>query len=189
MPPRPITELLRALRQGRPSAAQTLLPLVYDELRVMAKKRLARRGRQAVSLDTGELVHEVYLKLFGGEPVDWKSRAHFFCVAAIATRQIIVDHARRMSAAKRGGAMRPLPLDSSVLVLEGQADQILALNDALSRLARFDERLARVVELRFFVGLSVEEVAQVLETSERTVKRDWRKARALLLEAMSEDVE
>lgn len=188
MPQRPITEILNALGRGEDSALTELLPIVYAQLQAMARRRLAPRDRRPVTLDTGALVHEVYLKLFGAEVnrIDWKSRGHFYGVAALAMRQIVVDHARRMSAAKRGGAARPLPLDSSVLPIEEQAEQIIALNDALSSLARLDERLARVVDLRFFVGLSVEEVAQVIGTSERTIKRDWRKARALLYEAMSE---
>ncbi len=184
MPRNDITQILRDLRGGERDAVGALLPLVYDELRVMAHRRLSP-GARDVTLDTTALVHEAYLRLFDRDRLDWKDRRHFFSVAAIAMRQIVVDHARRRSTTKRGGHLRRVDLDSSQLALEGQAEEILALNDALSRLALLDERLARVVELRFFAGLSVEEVAQVMETSERTVKRDWRKACALLYQAMT----
>ena len=184
MPRDDITQILRELRDGASGAAEALLPLVYDELRVMAHRRMSP-GARDVTLDTTALVHEAYVRLFDRSRLDWKDRRHFFSVAAIAMRQIVVDHARRRSAAKRGGDARRVDLDSTNLAIDAQADEIVALNDALSRLARLDERLARVVELRFFAGLSVEEVADVLETSERTVKRDWRKARALLYQAIT----
>ena len=179
-----ITQILRDLRGGKHGAAEALLPLVYAELRAMAHRRLSP-GARDVTLDTTALVHEAYLRLFDKSVLDWKDRGHFFSVAAIAMRQIVVDHARKRSAAKRGGGLERIDLDSSRLALEQQGEEILALNDALSRLAQLDERLARVVELRFFAGLSVEEVAQVLDTSERTVKRDWRKASALLYQSMT----
>jgi RNA polymerase sigma factor (TIGR02999 family) len=179
-----ITQILRDLRGGERGAVEALLPLVYDELRALAHHRLGP-GARGVTLDTTALVHEAYLRLFDRDSLDWKDRRHFFSVAAIAMRQIIVDHARRRSAEKRGGRLQRVDLDSSQVALEDQAEEILALNEALSRLALLDERLARVVELRFFAGLSVEEVARVTETSERTVKRDWRKACALLYQTIT----
>jgi RNA polymerase sigma factor (TIGR02999 family) len=179
-----ITQILRELREGASGAAETLLPLVYAELHAMAHRRLTP-GARDVTLDTTALVHEAYLRLFDRSRLDWNDRRHFFSVAAIAMRQIIVDHARRRSTAKRGGEMQRVDLDSSQLAVDAQAEEIVALNDALSRLAGLDERLARIVELRFFGGFSVEEVAEVMEMSERTVKRDWRKARALLYQAIT----
>jgi RNA polymerase sigma factor (TIGR02999 family) len=183
-----ITQILRELRGGSSGAVETLLPLVYDELRAMAHRRL-NPGARDVTLDTTALVHEAYVRLFDRSQLDWNDRRHFFSVAAIAMRQIIVDHARRRSAEKRGGAMRRVDLDATNLAVDEQAEEIVALNDALSRLAKLDERLARTVELRFFGGLSVEEVAEVMQTSERTVKRDWRKARALLFQAITSEGE
>jgi RNA polymerase sigma factor (TIGR02999 family) len=179
-----ITQILRELRDGASGAREALLPLVYAELHAMAHRRLSPGGRD-VTLDTTALVHEAYVRLFDRTQLEWNDRRHFFSVAAIAMRQIIVDHARRRGAAKRGGELRRVDLDASNLAIEQQADEIVALNDALSRLSRLDERLGRIVELRFFGGLSVEEVAEVMGLSERTVKRDWRKARALLYQAIT----
>jgi len=183
-----ITRILHELRGGSDSAAAVLMPLVYDELRAMAHRRLSP-GARDVTLDTTALVHEAYLRLFDRSRLDWKDRRHFFSVAAIAMRQIIVDHARKRAAAKRGGALQRVDLDSTNLAVDEQAEEIVALNDALSRLSQLDARLAKVVELRFFAGLSVEEVAEVMETSERTVKRDWRKASALLYQAITAEPE
>lgn len=179
-----ITLILRDLRGGGSGAVEALLPLVYEELRAIAHRRLSP-GARDVTLDTTALVHEAYVRLFDRSQLDWQDRRHFFSVAAIAMRQIVVDHARKRTAAKRGGGLKRLDLDATNLAVDEQAEEIVALNEALSRLARLDERLARIVELRFFGGLSVEEVAQVMDMSERTVKRDWRKARALLFQAMT----
>lgn len=185
MSPRPITELLRALRSGDHSAAGLLFNSVYSELSVIARRRLGAPARRSLALDTGDLVSELYVKLFpSGTAMEWQDRRHFFGTAAMAMRQIVVDHARSAGAAKRGGAQRPLPLDSSVFEIEEQSASILALHEALSRLERLDPRIARVVHLKYFVGMGVAEIAQLLETSERTVKRDLRKARAFLYEAM-----
>jgi RNA polymerase sigma factor (TIGR02999 family) len=184
MPRDDITLILRTLREGRSEAIGDLLPLVYAELRQIARRHLASGGRDA-TLDTSALVHDAYLKLFDRSQLDWQDRRHFFSVAAIAMRQIIVDRARRRSALKRGGGMARVDLDAANLAVDEQAEEILALNEALARLGRIDERLGRIVELRFFGGLSVEEVAEVMEMSERTVKRDWRKARALLYQSLA----
>ena len=174
-----ITRILRALRDGKEEALEALLPLVYDELHAMAHRRLAAGGRD-VMLDTTALVHEAYLKLFDREAPDLQSRRHFFAVATVAMRHIVVDHARRRAAVKRGGDLERADLDADDLAAETQAEEILALNDALSRLALVDERLAQVAEHRYFGGYSVEETAMVMGLSDRTVKREWRKARALL---------
>ncbi len=179
-----ITRILRELRDGATAAADDLLPLVYDELRAIAHRRLSPGARE-LTLDTTALVHEAYVRLFDRSRLDWKDRRHFYSVAAIAMRQIVVDHARTRRAAKRGGRLQRVELDSHHLAVDERSEEILALHEALSRLAVLDARLARIVELRFFGGLSVEEVAQVMELSERTVKRDWRKARALLFQAIT----
>jgi RNA polymerase sigma factor (TIGR02999 family) len=184
MPRDDITQILRELSDGRSRAVQQLLPVVYPELRAMAHRRLSP-GARDVTLDTTALVHEAYLKLFDRAEPAWKDRRHFFAAAAIAMRHIVIDHVRQRGALKRGGELERVTLDSTHLAGGMQPEAIMALNDALSRLSRLDERLARIVELRFFGGLSVEEVAEVTETSERTVKRDWRKARALLYQAIT----
>lgn len=176
---RQVSELLQELRQGRRDAVNDLLPLIYDELRAMARRRLASAGHGR-TLDTTVVVHEAYLKLFDRSRLSWHDRRHFFAVAAMAMRQIIVDHARRRQAAKRGGAMRRVDLDAAEVPVEDRSSEILALDEALTRLHEIDERLARVVELRYFGGMSVEETAEVLEVDPRTVTRDWRLARALL---------
>lgn len=174
-----IAVLLGAMRNGDRDAAERLIPLVYDELRLLAHRRLRRSGRQG-SLDTTALVHELYLKLVAPERIDWCDRAHFLAVAANAMRYIVVDYARRRSAERRGGGVRHTSLDGKKLGAESRAIEILALDQALERLASLDERLARVVELIFFGGLTEKEAGAVLGVSERTVRRDWRKARAVL---------
>ena len=180
-----ITQLLIQLRDGRRTAQDSLLPLVYDQLRAMAHRRLWGGG-PAQTLNTTELVHEAYLKLFDQTRLSVADRRHFFSVAAMAMRQIVVDHARRRRSLKRGGDFKRLELASGDLPVEDRAAEIVSLDEALRRLGELDERLARVVELRFFGGLSVEETAEVLEVNARTVKRDWRKARALLFRELSE---
>jgi RNA polymerase sigma factor (TIGR02999 family) len=173
-----ITDLLAAWRQGDSSAMDRLMPLVYDDLRTRAHQQLARSGA-AGALNTTGLVHEAYLKLVRAEAT-WEDRNHFFAVAVTAMRNVIVDYARRRTALKRGGATREVSLDDTVLRVEQDAEELLAIHQALDRLAVLDGRLAGLVELRFFGGLSVEEAAEVLGVSVRTVKRDWSKARTLL---------
>lgn len=181
-----ITRQLLALREGDRAAESALLPVVYDSLRAMAHRRLGGRSPDG-TLDTTSLVHEAYLRLFDQTRVDLRDRRHFFAVAAIAMRQIVIDHARRHAAAKRGGGLAAVPFDDARIAIERDAEALVSLDEALSRLAGVSERLARVVELRFFTGLSVEETAEVVGVDARTVKRDWRKARAFLHEALSED--
>ncbi len=156
-----------------------LFPLVYDELHGMAHGRL-RRGSPGQTLNTTALVHEAYLKLVDQSRAEWNDRNHFLAVASVAMRSILVDYARRRTALKRGGDQRDVTLDEMQPGVVGRAEEILALDEALGSLAKLNERLAKLVELRFFGGLSVVETSQVLEISERTVKRDWRKARAIL---------
>jgi RNA polymerase sigma factor (TIGR02999 family) len=182
-----ITDLLAALRAGDRSAMDALLPLVYDELRRRAHQQLSRGGRSATLSTTG-LVHEAYLKLVESPNKNWEDRGHFFGVAVKAMRSVVVDYARRRGAKKRGGAVRRIELDEGVLRVEQDASEILAVHEALGRLATLDQRLSELVELRFFGGLSVDETAEVLGVSDRTVKREWTKARTLLYRLLHEAV-
>jgi RNA polymerase sigma factor (TIGR02999 family) len=178
-----VTELLLAYRDGDRQAFDQLLPLVYDDLRRIARRHL-RRSRPGHTLDTTGLVHESYLKMVDQARVDWQDRAHFLAVSARAMRQVLIDYARRRSAAKRGGGVRPATLDEGRVAVEEQAEWLLALDQALARLGERNERLARVVECRFFAGLSEEETAAALGVSLRTVQRDWMRARAWLQEEL-----
>ncbi len=179
-----ITERLLALRAGDREALNQLVPMVYERLRAMAHARLAGR-RPGASLDTTALVHEAYLKLVDQSQVEWRDRSHFFAVAATAMRQIVVDHARRHSARKRGGGVRPAILDDVDPGVGARAEEILALDQALALLGALSERMVKMVELRFFAGLSIEETAEILGLDPRTVNRDWRAARALLYRALT----
>jgi RNA polymerase sigma factor (TIGR02999 family) len=173
-----ITGLLAAWRKGDRAAFDKLLPLVYDQLRFLARRQLAGQDRR--TLQTTDLVHDAYLKLAAHSRLNIQDRRHFFAIAARAMRQLVVDHARRQATQKRGGPIRDLPFEEGQMALDERAVEIVAMDEALDRLAAVDERLSRVVELRFFGGLSVEETAEILDSSPRTVKRDWRKARAFL---------
>lgn len=178
-----ITARLLALRdEGRPGL-DALIPYVYAPLRAIARRRLRERGPGA-TLDTTGLVHETYLRLADQSRLSIHDRRHFYAVAAMAMRQILVDHARRRLALKRGGGAPPVALDDADAAVDTSPEDIVSLDQALRRLIDVDERLARVVELRFFAGLTVEETADVLGIDARTVKRDWRKARALLFETL-----
>lgn len=177
--PSEVTLLLRGWRNGDRKALDALLPLVYKELRRLAHFQL-QRERPDHTLQSAALVHEAYLRLIGLDPPQWESRTHFFAIAAQLMRQILVDYARRHRAAKRGGGMCTLSLEEAT-VLSAQRDvDILALDDALTALAKIDPRQSRVVELRFFAGLSLEEISELLEIAPTTVQRDWTAARAWL---------
>ncbi|MGH9379995.1 MAG: sigma-70 family RNA polymerase sigma factor [Thermoanaerobaculia bacterium] len=173
-----LTELLHAWSHGDKGAADILFPLVYDELRQLARRQLG--GRRGQTLDTTGVVHEAYLKLVDPSRISIRDRGHFFCLAARAMRQILIDHARRRLAAKRGGGAFHGDLDGGRVGLVERAEELLALDEALEHLARFDPESARTVELRFFAGLSVDEAAEALSVSARTVKRNWARARAFL---------
>jgi RNA polymerase sigma factor (TIGR02999 family) len=179
MPADALTGLLLAWRAGEADATERLFPLVYDELRRIAHRQLAAE-RAAHTLDTTALVHEAYLKLIDQTRVKWADRSHFFAIAAQAMRRILVDYARRYRAEKRGGGAQPVSLNDALLIAEERADALLALHEALTELERIDERLSKVVEYRFFGGLSEEETAAVLGVTTRTVRRDWIKARGWL---------
>jgi RNA polymerase sigma factor (TIGR02999 family) len=177
--PGEITELLLEWRQGDSTAADRLFPLVYEELRRIARTHF-RHSQPNPTLGATDLVHETYLKLVDQTRVATDDRGHFFALASKAMRHILVDRARRRQAAKRGGGSRQVSLVDGDGADLPRAHEILEVDEALSRLEQIDARLAHVVELRFFGGLSVEESAEALGSSERTVKRDWQKARAFL---------
>jgi RNA polymerase sigma factor (TIGR02999 family) len=180
-----VTLLLSALTRGDDGAATKLIPVVYDELRRLAGSYM-RRERVDHTLQATALVHEAYLKLVEQRSVDWQSRAHFFGVDAQLMRRILIDHARGHTRQKRGGEQKKVSLDEAFVFSERQADELLAVDDSLKRLEEIDPRQARVVELRFFGGLSVEEAAEVLGVSPKTVKRDWSVAKAWLYADLKE---
>jgi RNA polymerase sigma factor (TIGR02999 family) len=175
----PITQLLRAYAAGDPTAFDRVFPLVYEEVKRIARRHV-RRGPRGHSLDTTGLVHEVYLKLAAGENVRLEDRRHLLAVTACAMRHIIISRARARGAAKRGGGVPPVELDAERLPAQEQAAWLLDLDEALDRLRAHDERLARIVECRFFAGLSEEETAEAVGASLRTVQRGWTRARAWL---------
>jgi RNA polymerase sigma factor (TIGR02999 family) len=174
-----VTKLLRRFQDGDRQALDQIYPLVYDELRMAARRALARE-REGLTLQATELVHEAFFKLVGADGVQWQGRAHFIAIASRAIRQILVDHARRVRAEKRGGGAEHVTLGDADASLTVPAEEMLALDDALARLGEMEPRLRTVVEYRFFGGLSEREIAEVLGVSERTVQRDWIKARAWL---------
>jgi RNA polymerase sigma factor (TIGR02999 family) len=181
--PREVTELLRAWSAGNEGALDKLLPLVYEELRQRAHRQL-RGERPGHTLQTSALVNEVYVKLVGAAPVDWESRNHFLAISARMMRRILVDHARSRRSLKRGGSAPPVPIDEQLLAADRRPRDLVSLDEALQALSERDERMGRVVELRYFGGLSVEETAGILRVSPQTVKRDWRTAKAWLLRQM-----
>jgi len=182
--PESLTELLRESSGGNREAFDRLLPVVYQELKAMAHNRL-RSERGGHTLDTTALVHETYLKLAQQDRIEWQSRSHFFAVGSQAMRRVLVDYARARNAARRGGTERHLSLDvvekeAAELLSERTAADLLALDEALDDLSRFDERAATVVEYRFFGGLTHDEIAHLLGVSTITVRRAWTSARAWL---------
>jgi RNA polymerase sigma-70 factor (ECF subfamily) len=182
--PADITQLLKDIRGGSQEAEERLMPIVYQELHRIAHSYM-RKERLDHTLQTTALVHEAYLKLIGVREVDWVDRSHFFAVAAQLMRRILVDYARARRASKRGGSLPMLPLDGAMPISDESLEFILSIHEALDRLAVFDARQARVVELRFFSGLSVDETARVIGVSSRTVKRDWDFAQAWLYKELS----
>jgi RNA polymerase sigma factor (TIGR02999 family) len=184
-----ISELLVAWRMGDADALNRLFPLIYNELKQIARRqRGGKRG--GATLTTTALVHETYLRLVDQSGAEWMDRAHFLAVAARAMRQLLIDHARRHQAAKRGGAWRRVTLDVDIgtpsPVADDRADTLLTLDSALTRLAALDERASRVVECRFFGGMTEPETAAALGVTERTVQRDWVKAKGWLHQAIGE---
>jgi RNA polymerase sigma-70 factor, ECF subfamily len=188
-----ITELLQSASSGDREAFARVVSLVYDELGVLAHQRL-RAERPEHTLNTTALVHEAYLKLAQQQRVAWRNREQFLAVASEAMRRILIDHARQRARAKRGDGVTPVPLDEEVLASgvtlldDAQADELLALDEALERLAAFNPEGARIVQFRFFGGLSNDEVATLTSSSERTVRRSWTAARAWLRRELGERV-
>jgi len=181
-----VTQLLTSYRVGDRSLIDELFPLIYDELHGIAHRILSNE-RSDHTLSTTELVHEAYFKMVDQRRVAWQDRAHFFAIAAQAMRRILVDYARRRNAKKRGGSLQRLPLDESAVAIDLQAGLLVSLDAALDQLKGLNERLAQVVDLRFFGGLTEEEMAEVLSVSARTVRRDWVKARAWLYRELAPD--
>ena len=186
--PQNVTQLLIGWSKGDKEALDTLVPLVYDELRRQASRYL-RRERVGHTLQTTALIHEAYLRLIDQKNVHWQNRAHFFGIAAQLMRRILVDHARTKKRAKRGGSNIRVSFDEANVMVQGQDLDIVALDEALERLAEIDEQQSRIVELRFFSGLTVEETAEVLGISPATVKRDWSMAKAWLHREISRELD
>jgi len=182
--PQEVSQLLRAWSNGDQNAFDQLVPLVYEELRQMAKRYMERQN-PGHTLQTTAIIHEAYLRLVEQKQIQWQNRAHFFAVAARVMRHILVDYARARHAAKRGGEAKLVPLDEAALASSQLAAELVALDDALESLAAVDRRKCQVVELRYFGGLSVQEAAEVLKVSPETVARDWRLARTWLLRELS----
>src|SRR6266550_8594971 len=170
--PQEITQILLSWSKGDSAALDQLIPLVYPELRRLAQ-RYMRRENSAHTLQTSALINEAYLRIVDQQDVQWQDRAHFFAVAAQVMRHILIDHARSHRYAKRGAGAIHVPLDETAVISQARAAEFVALDDALKSLATFDARKGQIVELRFFGGLSVEETAEVLKISPRTVMRDW----------------
>jgi RNA polymerase sigma factor (TIGR02999 family) len=175
-----ITQMLIELTDGKKDVVNEILPLIYAELRKLASGYL-RKERSNHTLQPTALVHEAYMKLIDQKKVKWQNRSHFFGIAAQVMRRILMDHARKHKAEKRGGAGENISLEEEFIIVQGErSDQLLALDEALENLAKIDEIKAKIVELRYFGGLSVEETAEVLGVSEITIKRHWRMAKAWL---------
>jgi RNA polymerase sigma-70 factor, ECF subfamily len=179
-----VTELLLEWGQGDRQALERLTPLVYDELRRMAHRYVQRERAGGGTFETTALVNEAYLRLINQQKIDWQSRSHFFAVTAQVMRHVLIDHARRRQYIKHGGEAEHIPLEDAAVMTHARAAELVALDEALERLAKLDPRKSRVVELRYFGGLSLEETAAVLEISIMTVRRDWRAAKAWLYKAI-----
>jgi RNA polymerase sigma-70 factor (ECF subfamily) len=182
MPDKPdgeITRLLGGFRNGDPEAEARLMEATYRELRKIAAGHI-RRERTGLSVQTTDLVHDAYLRLVDQAATDWRDRGHFFQIAAHVMRQILIDRARKRHAGKRGGGAPPISLDRVLILAEGDSTGLLALEEALERLEKADRRQCQVVEMRFFAGMSEDQIAEALGVSSRTINREWRLARAWL---------
>ena len=181
-----ITRLLRAATDGDTHARDELIPLVYADLRSIARRQLSRE-RSDHTLNPTDLVHEAYLKLARLDHLEWQNRAHFFAIAARSMRNLLVDHAQRRNRQKRGGGVPDLPLEDVAGLAAVDSVQVLVLDAALKTLEQRNERHARIVEYRFFAGMTIEETAEALEISPATVKRDWQLLRAWLAHKLGDD--
>ena len=177
--PHEVTELLIEWQRGDAAALEKLTPLVYDEIRRIAHGYL-KRERNGHTLQTTELVNEAYMRLLRTQRIDWQNRAHFLGVTAQVMRRILIDHARRRRYAKHGGEVRRVSLENAAVMSSQRATELILLDEALNELAKIDSRKSRVVELRYFGGLSLDETAKVLQISLMTARRDWRAAKAWL---------
>ena len=181
-----VTRILNAIERGDAKAADELLPLVYEELRLLAAQKLSHEP-PGQTLQATALVHEAYLRLVGDEPQNWTGRGHFFAAAAEAMRRVLVDNARRKQAHKRGGGRQRLPLEAMDVATRATPEEIVALDDALTALAREDAQAAQVVKLRLFAGLSMDQAAEAIGVSRATAYREWTYARAWLRSRIHED--
>lgn len=177
--PHAVTQLLAEVVNGQQDAADHLMPLVFDQLHVLAEQ-LLRRETPGHTLQPTALVSEAYVRMVGHSKIDWKGKTHFFAIGARNMRRILVDHARRKKRFKRGGEMQRIPLTDDLCVSNRNNEDVLAIEEALDKLAKLDPRQAQIVELRFYGGLTVEEVAEVLGVSKRTIESDWTMVRAWL---------
>ena len=188
MSPQEVTQLLADWGKGDRSALDKLFPLVHSELRRIAQRQMSQE-RPGHTLQATALVNEAYLKLAGQQGFDWQNRAHFFAVCAQVMRHILIDHARAHARDKRGGGAVKVSLNDALVVAEDQASHFIALDEALRVLERLDPQKGKIVELRYFGGLSVEEAAEVMNISPRTVRREWQRAKAWLYRMMTEGIE
>ncbi len=186
MTDKPITQILQELREGERSSLNELLPLVYDELRRLANSYL-NRERSNHTLQPTALVHEAYLRLLGQKEIEWQNRAHFFGVSARLMREVLIEYARGRNRQKRGGEFKTqIALDDAISFANQSQLDVVAVDDALSKLENLDERQARIVEMKFFGGLTVEEIGEVLSISPATVKREWSSAKLLLYKMLND---
>ena len=183
-----VTQILHEWSEGDSQAVERLLPLVYDELRRLARGYFHGERREH-TLEPTALVHEAYLRLVDQTRVSWQNRAHFYGVAASMMRRVLIDNARAKATEKRGGAAARLSLDGLQIPLPQRASDLVALDEALEKLAEIDERKCRIVEMRFFGGLTDEEIAELLQISTRTMLREWKKAKLWLYRELSDDAE
>ena len=177
--PNDITQLLLKWSKGSSAALEDLVPLIYPELRRLARKYM-RQEKPGHTLQTSALINEAYLRLAGTEAAEWQNRSHFFAVAAQVMRHILIDHARKHQVARRGGGLLRVSLDETAFASHERAAEFMALDEALTKLALVDARKSQIVEMKFFGGLTVEEVAEVMKLSPITIKREWRAAKAWL---------
>jgi RNA polymerase sigma factor (TIGR02999 family) len=184
--PSSVTALLLECRGGRRDALDRLFPLIYDELRRVARGQL-KREQEGHTLATTALVHEAYIRLVDITRVEWRDRVHFLSMAARAMRRILIDHARQRQALRRGGGVQPVTLDEALNALELKTETLVALDEALERLGALNPRLVRVVECRFFGGMTEEETAEALAVTSRTIRNDWVKARGWLRQALGSE--
>lgn len=181
-----ITRLLVELKEGSEKAYDKLLPLVYNHLRDIAYHQMAKEPADHTYSKT-DLVHEAYLKLINQDAIDWKDRAHFYGIAARSMRQILIDHARKKTRQKRGGKKKPVTFIDEIMKVEHQAEELIDIDKALNRLAEFDQRLAKIVELHYFGEMNFDNIAEVMNLSARTVYRDWGKARGWLYNELKKE--